>query len=246
MDWQEDGTLLTIRPHGEGAAIVQLLTRARGLQSGLVRGGSSRKLAPLFQPGARMQATWRARLEEHLGTFTLDPVKSRMADVMQDGDALAALSAITSILAFALPERQPFPELHDGSELLLDMLGTSELWPFAYLRWEQAVLEHTGYGLDLSQCAVTGQTEHLIYVSPRTGRAVSAEGAGAWADRLLPLPPCLTGQPPADRAELLEALRTTGHFLHHHLATAQGSKPLPAARDRLVARLSRETRATNE
>lgn len=240
MDWQEDGTILSAKPHGEGSAIVELFTRTHGRHAGLVRGGSSRKMAPLLQPGARVQAAWRARLEEHLGTFTIDPVRSRMAVVLGDRDALSGLSAVTALLSFSLPERLAYPRLHDGTELVLDMLDQPDHWPLAYLRWELALLEETGFGLDLSTCAVTGSTENLIYVSPRTGRAVSQEGAGAWATRLLPLSPCLTGAASTDDQDLADALRTTGHFLEHHLAPALGDKGLPPARARLIARLTRQ------
>lgn len=239
MDWQEDGTVLSTRAHGESAAIVEILTRARGRHAGLVRGGAARKLAPLLQPGTRVQATWRARLEDHLGTFTLDPIRSRMGGVLGDGDALTGLAAICALLSFALPERQACPRLHDGTEFLLDMLGHDPHWPLAYLRWEMALLDETGYGLDLGTCAVTGRSEGMIYVSPRTGRAVTAEGAGAWASKLLPLPPVLAGHPPTDQAEVMAAFHTTGYFLNHHLAPALGQAPLPAARARLIARLQR-------
>lgn len=238
MEWQEDGTILNARPHGEGSAVVELFTRDHGRHAGLVRGGASRRLAPLLQPGARVQARWRARLQDHLGHYTLDPIKSRMPSVLTDRAALAGLSAITGLLSFALPERLPFPRLHDGTELVLDMLDQPDHWPLAYLRWELALLEDTGFGLDLSACAVTGSRDALSYVSPKTGRAVSREGAGAWADRLLPLSPCLVGAPPRSPTDMADALRTTGHFLRAHLAPSIGDKPLPPARDRLVARLA--------
>lgn len=238
MEWQENGTVLNARPHGEGAAVVELFTRDHGRHAGLVRGGASRRMAPLLQPGARVQATWRARLEEHLGSFTLDPITSRMPAVLADRTALAGLSSVTALLSFALPERHAYPRLHDGTELVLDMLDDPDHWPLAYLRWELALLEETGFGLDLSACAVTGATDSLIYVSPRTGRAVSTAGAGQWADRLLPLSPCLRGAAPERPQDLADALRTTGHFLQQHLAPAIGDKPLPPARDRLVARLA--------
>ena len=238
MEWQEDGTILSARPHGEGAAIIELFTRSHGRHAGLVHGGSGRKLAPVLQPGTRVQASWRARLEDHLGTYAVEPKHSRMASVLNDRTALAGLSAVTALLSFALPERAPYPRLHDGTELVLDMLDQPDHWPLAYLRWEMALLEETGLGLDLTTCAVTGDTADLVHVSPRTGRAVSASGAGEWADRLLPLSPCLLGRPASQRTDLADALRTTGHFLHHHLAPSIGDASLPPARDRLVARLA--------
>ena len=166
-------------------------------------------------------------------------MKSRAAAVIGDRAALAGLNAMTALLAFALPEREAHPRLYARSEAMFDLLGQSEAWPVAYLQWELALLEELGFGLDLSVCAVTGACDDLAYVSPRSGRAVSAEGAGAWADRLLPLPPELLGVVTEDLAGVAAGLRTTGYFLTHGLAHSLGDKPLPEARARLVDRLSR-------
>ncbi|MFP4275637.1 MAG: DNA repair protein RecO [Paracoccaceae bacterium] len=239
MEWREEGILLTARPHGESAAIIEVFTEARGRHAGVVRGGASRRTAPLLQPGAQLDLAWRARLEEHIGSFTVEPLRSRAGAALGDRRALAGLSAVTAMLAFCLPERAPHPALYRESAALLDLLPQRELWPLAYLRWELRLLEEMGYGLDLSACAVTGATEGLVFVSPRSGRAVSSAGAGEWSARLLPLPPCLLGHGAAEDAEVALALATTGHFLHHHLAPQLGDRPLPEARERFVAALRR-------
>lgn len=239
IEWREEGVLLSVRKHGESAAIVEVLTRDHGRHAGVVRGGQSRKVAPILQPGAQLDLTWGARLEDHLGHFTVEPLRSRAARLMSDRLALAGLSAVTAMTAFVLPEREAHPAFYDRTVQLLDLMGETDAWPLAYLRWEVALLEEMGFGLDLTSCAVTGAAEGLIYVSPRSGRAVSAAGAGAWKDRLLPLPPALMGLGPAPDAEITEGLRTTGHFLAHSLAPALGDKPLPTARDRLLAALKR-------
>lgn len=239
MDWRDEGTLLSVRKHGETSAIIEVFCAEHGRHSGVVRGGTSRKIAPILQPGAQLDLAWRARLEDHLGAFTVEPLKSRAAAIMSDRAALAGLNAITALLTFALPEREPHPRLYAHTQTMLDLLGHAEAWPVAYLQWELALLEDLGYGLDLTACAVTGDVEDLTYVSPKSGRAVSAEGAGDWADRLLPLPPELLGVVTSDFAGIREGLKTTGHFLTHGLAHALGGKPLPEARARLVDRLSR-------
>jgi len=200
---------------------------------GVVRGGASRRLAPLLQPGAQLDATWRARLDAHLGSYTVDLIHGRAAEAMGDRVALAGLSAVCAMLSFALPERHAYPALYARSNALLDGLG-ADRWAEAYLLWELALLEETGFGLDLSSCAATGATQDLAYVSPRTGRAVSRAGAGDWADRLLPLPGALRGMAGGDPFEVVEGLHTTGHFLSRHLAPSLGDKPLPPARQRLV------------
>lgn len=238
IEWRDQGALLAVRRHGESAAIIDVLTEAHGLHAGLVRGGASRRIAPILQPGAQLDLTWKARLDEHLGTFVVEPARSRAALLMADRLALAGLNAVCALLTFALPEREPVPALYARTVTLLDLLGRTEAWPLAYLRWELALLEELGFGLDLSCCAATGATEDLAYISPRTGRAVSRSGAGDWAPKLMPLPPVLIGGEADDRA-ILDGLAVTGHFLKEKLVPALGDRPLPAARDRLVDGLSK-------
>ncbi|MHA6265258.1 DNA repair protein RecO [uncultured Aliiroseovarius sp.] len=239
MDWRDQGALLSVRKHGETSVIIDVFTEKHGRHSGVVRGGISRKLAPILQPGAQLDVAWRARLEEHIGSFNVEPVKSR-AMVLSDRTALAGLNAITSLLGFALAEREPHPDLYHRTQAMLDLLGTNEAWPTAYLKWELALLEDMGFGLDLSACAVSGACDDLAYVSPRTGRAVSAEAAGDWAERLLPLPPELLGSGDGSAQNVVDGLVTTGYFLTRWLAHSLGDKPIPEARARLVDRLKRD------
>lgn len=238
MEWREDGVLLAARRHGETAIIIEVFTRGHGLHAGVVPGGASRKMAPILQPGAGLDLVWRARLDEHIGTFRVEPLQSR-AHLMEDRLSLAALNAVAALLTFALPEREAHPALYDRTIALLEMIGEGPVWPLAYLRWEMALLEDLGFGLDLGTCAATGATEGLLYVSPRSGRAVSGAGAGAWKDRLLPLSPDLVGKGSGEREGVLQGLRVTSHFLARHLAPALGDHPLPAARQRFIDVLSR-------
>lgn len=239
MDWRADGILLGVRRHGEHAAIADLFTAEHGRHLGVVRGGASRKMAPLLQPGAQLDAAWRARLEDHLGSYTVELIRGRAADAMGDRLSLAGLNAVCGLLSFSLPERLAYPALYARSLALLDGIG-ADRWASAYLGWELALLEETGFGLDLSRCAVTGATQSLAYVSPKTGRAVTEAGAGQFKDRLLPLSPALAGLSDAP-GDILSGLRVTGHFLQEHLAPALGSRPLPAARGRLVDLLERRS-----
>lgn len=240
LDWTDHGFLLLSRRHGESAAIIEVFTEAHGRHAGIVRGGASRKIAPILQPGAQLQVTWRARLEDHLGTFQVEPVRSRAAAAMSGRLPLAGLNAVTALLSFCLPEREVHGDLYQRSEQLLDLLGQNEIWPLAYLKWEMALLDELGFGLDLSACAVTGATEGLTYVSPKTGRAVSRQGAGDWADRLLPLPPVMIRDGAAPDEEVRLGLQTTGYFLEHRVAVALGNRPLPEARAGFVAVFSRQ------
>ncbi|MES2666373.1 MAG: DNA repair protein RecO [Pseudomonadota bacterium] len=238
MEWTDEGTLLSMRAHGESSAIIEVFTLAHGRHAGVVRGGASRRMAPILQPGAQVQVAWRARLEDHLGAFVVEPVRSR-AGVLGDRLALSGLNAVCAMLRAALPERAAYPALWQATMGLLDALETDAGWPARYLRWELHLLDEIGFGLDLSTCAVTGGRDDLAYVSPKTGRAVSRAGAGDWAARLLPLPECLLGQGPASGVELGEGLAVTGHFLTRELGLALNGRPLPEARARLLDLLTR-------
>ena len=196
-------------------------------------------MTPILEPGNQVDLTWRARLEDHLGTLTVEPIKSRAAVLMTDRRTLAGLNAMTALLSFALPEREAHPKLYAGTLTVLDMMTDNPHWPLAYLRWELSLLEDLGFGLDLGACAVTGSNDTLAYVSPKTGRAVSLSAAGKWKSKLLPLSPALIGQGQGTPEDVTDGLKTTGHFLHTWLAPSLGHKPLPDARQRLVDLLAR-------
>ena len=241
MEWQDEGVILAMRPHGESAAIIETFTRSHGRHAGVVRGGASRRQAAHLQPGTQVALTWRARLSEHIGAFTVDPLKSR-AHVMGDRMALAGLGAVCALLVATLPERAAHPALWQATLTLLDGLGEGD-WPSAYLRWEVRLLEELGYGLDLTACAVTGAVTDLAYVSPRTGRAVSRAGAGTWAEKLFPLPQGLAGTAALDRQALVQGLAITTHFLTRELAETQAGRALPEARGRLIDLVARSPAA---
>lgn len=236
MDWQDEGVLIAMRAHGEASAIIEVFTAHHGRHAGVVRGGASRKQAATMQPGTQLAVTWRARLEDHIGSYTVEPLQSR-AGLLGDRLGLAGLNAICAMLRVALPERVAHQALWRATMALLAAVEYDPDWPAIYLRWEMTLLEELGFGLDLSRCAVTGNRDDLAFVSPKTGRAVSRDGAGDWADRLLPLPQCLMGQGPASRPEIAQGLAITGHFLGRELA-GLNDRPLPEARIRLLGLLA--------
>lgn len=243
MEWRDTGILLNSRKHGETSLILDIFTPNHGRHGGLLRGGASHKMTPHLQRGAQLHLTWTARLETQMGSFHAEPMRSRAALALGDRLSLAGLNMVVDLLSFALPERVPHPRFYYQTEQLLDLLGQPDLWPLAYLRWELSLLSETGFALDLTRCAVTGATRGLAYVSPRSGRAVTAQGAGDWADQLLPLPPVLLGEGDSPDSEILQALHTTGHFLDHHLAPSLGSAPIPASRTAFLDRLTQRTGA---
>ena len=242
IEWRDAGVLLAVRKHGEAAVIVEFFTQHHGIHAGVVRGGAGRRQGPILQPGGQFEVVWKARLEEHMGAFTVEPMRSRAAQVMADPLALAGLTSVVGLLNFALPERAQHGALYSASINLLDLICVTEAWPLAYLHWEMQLLEDLGFGLDLSCCVVSGTTEDLAYVSPKSGRAVAAHHAGRWKAQLLPLAPCMIGQSVADNGEIAAGLRTTGYFLEKWLAPSLGDRGLPLARQRLVERLFRAAR----
>lgn len=236
VTWQDQGLVLRAAPFGEGGLIATAFTREHGKARGLARGGSAKRQRPWWQAGNLLDLTWQARLAEQLGQFSAEPATLFAGLVLADAARLAALASVTALLDSTLAEGDPHPGLFEVSVALLTDLPRDPAWPFLYVRFEALLLAELGFGLDLSRCAVTGATGGLAYVSPRTGRAVTREAAGDYAERLLPLPPFLTGQGPEDAEALQQALRLTGHFLARQVYPAI-DRPVPAARQRLLDRL---------
>jgi DNA repair protein RecO (recombination protein O) len=240
MEWRDQGFVLSVRRHGESNAIVELLTPAHGRAMGLVRGGRSRVQRPVLQPGNLVQASWRARLEDHLGTFTLEPLALKAGFLMDDATRLAALSTLTA-LAQLLPEREPHPRVYEAARVVLDAMEDDALWPALLVRWELGLLDELGFGLDLTRCAATGSTLDLAYVSPKSGRAVSQAAGAEWHDRLFDLPGFLKGEGAATSAAVLAGFRLTGYFLARHVLEPRGIN-MPPARDRMLALISQKNR----
>ncbi len=239
MQWSDEGIVLSARPHGETSAIAELLTSSHGRHLGLVRGGRSRRMRPVLQPGNLVQADWRARLSEHLGGYTIELVDAHAARVLDDRAGLAGLNTLTA-LARLLPEREPHARLFEAARLVLEALAEGEHWPALLVRWEMGLLKELGFGLDLGSCAATGATGNLVYVLPKSGRAVSRDGGEAYKDKLLRLPGFLLpgndeGANPTP-GDVADGFRLTGFFLNKHVWSQRELKP-PSARARLIALL---------
>jgi DNA repair protein RecO (recombination protein O) len=237
MEWDAPAIVLDARPYGEGSAVATVMTEAHGLHRGMAHGGASRGKAAIWQAGNLVQVQWTARLSDQLGSFTGELIHAGAAHAMQEVLPLSMLTSLCAVAEGALPERVPQPRIFDGLLSLVPRLPQGESLLTELIRWEMVVLADLGYGLDLSTCAVTGQSGGLIHVSPRTGRAVSCEGAGVWAPRLLPLPGFLLGAAAPDRAAWRDGLRLTGHFLARDVFGHQ-HRPLPQARQMLYDRVS--------
>ena len=236
MHWSDEGVVLSARPHGETSVIVELLTKDHGRHLGLVRGGRSRVQRPVLQPGNRVRVEWRARLDEHLGNYALEGIDLRAAQLMETRASLYGLTWLAS-LARLLPERDPHPGLYDTLGVVLDHLADPEIGPALMVRFELAMLAELGFGLDLSQCASTGAITNLVYVSPRSARAVSAEAGAPYADRMLPLPAFLmtssvNAHPRPE--DIADGFRLTGFFLARDVYEPRGL-PTPDARDAYIA-----------
>ncbi|NCC03853.1 MAG: DNA repair protein RecO [Proteobacteria bacterium] len=211
MEWSDQAIVLSARPHGETAMIVTLLTENNGRHAGLVHGGQGRRKGPALQPGNHVQADWRARLVDHLGNLSLEVLTPTAALWLQQPEILSLISSATSMVEAALPERQPMSGIYN-SLLALFSLPDTTFWAPAYIKWELGLLNALGYGLDLSSCAVTGEIENLAYVSPRSGRAVTAEAAEPYRDKLLPLPGFLCGNQEWDTLDIVDGLTLSEYF----------------------------------
>lgn len=239
MQWSDEGVILSVKPHGETAAVVEIFTRSHGRHLGLVHGGRSRRLRPVLQMGNHVDAVWKARLAEHLGHVSVELRKGYAAQAMDDALTLTGLSSLCT-LARLLPERDPHANLFEVTLFALGYLDDFDVWPALMVRWELALLEELGFGLDLSSCAATGSRDDLIYVSPKTGRAVSAAAGAPYKERLLALPGFLAksngGQGRAQTQTTLEdivaGLALTGHFLETRVLIPR-EETLPDARQRL-------------
>jgi DNA repair protein RecO (recombination protein O) len=242
MQWTDNAIVLGTRHFGEAGVILEVMARQRGRQLGLVRGGVSRRLRGVLQPGNGVRATWRARLDEHLGAFSVEPVNERAGRIIESATALYGVTLLAAHLRL-LPERDPHPALYDAAEIILSSLHDPAVAPALMVRFELALLEELGFGLDLKACAVTGSTEDLAYVSPRSGRAVSRSASTPYADRLLVLPGFLTGQRSGMLrvAEIEAGFLLTGHFLERDVYDARGL-PVPDARESFLAAARRASR----
>jgi DNA repair protein RecO (recombination protein O) len=239
VEWEDRGIVLGGRTYGETSVILELLTAEHGRHLGLVQGGRSRRLRPVLQPGNAVEATWRARIDHHMGSFRIEGLKFRAAAIM---DRVTSLHAVNHLcgLARLLPEREPQPLLHGMLDAMLESIDDRDRLPLQVVQFELAFLAALGFGLDLTCCAATGSREDLFYVSPKTGRAVSAAAAGVYADRLLPLPPFL--RPSGAEADiepdhLAAAFRLTDHFLVRDVF-APRHVARPAARVALIEALA--------
>jgi len=237
MDWDAPGIVLDARPYGEGDAIATVMTEEHGAHRGLARGGAARGRTAIWQPGNLVQVRWVGRLADQLGTFSAELVHPAAALAMDDALVLAMLSAACAVAEGALPEREPHARVFDGLLHLIARLGNGPVMMAELVRWETILLADLGYGLDLTRCALTGDTIDLAFVSPKTGRAVTAAAAGEWTSRLLPLPAFVVGGDEATAVDWRDGLRLTGHFLARDAFGLQ-HRPLPLARQMLYDRVA--------
>ena len=237
MEWEAPAIVLDARPFGEGDAVVTLMTEAHGLHRGLVRGGNSRASAATWQPGNLVMVRWVARLADQLGNFTGELVHAGAAMVMDDALAMAMLSSLCAVAEGALPEREPHPRVFGLLLSLVPRMPLGSVMLPDIVRWEAALLSDLGYGLDLSTCALTGEVFDLAFVSPRTGRAVTAAASATWQHRLLKLPGFLTGAAGSVPADWRDGLHLTGYFLARD-AFGHHNRDLPQARRMLYNRVA--------
>jgi DNA repair protein RecO (recombination protein O) len=239
MEWTDEAIVLGVRRHGEANAILELMTRQHGRHLGLVRGGSGTRMRPVLQPGNSVSAVWRARLDEHLGHYAVEGLRLRAGGLLTDSQALYGIAHLTALVRL-LPERDPHPMVYGALEAIVDHLGEPGFAASLVVRFELLMLTELGFGLDLGRCAATGETSDLIYVSPKSGRAVSRAAGEAWQHKLLRLPTFLSGgedeSPPA--AEVDSGFALTGFFLSRYVLEPRGLL-LSDARAHFIAAVTR-------
>ena len=247
MKWSDFGIVLSARKHGEGSAIVSLMTLEHGRHAGLVRGGSGKRARGIYEAGNLVSVEWRARLEDHLGSFTCELLQPQAALYLDDSFRLSGLSSACAVLEMALPEREPHPEIYES--LFNFIVNLSEdTWLEEYVKWELDLLADLGFGLDLTSCASTGQNDELIYVSPKSGQAVSTNAGEPYKDKLLALPDFLMNglenPPEIDFNALYLGLNLTGYFMGRHVFIHHNNGE-PPARTRLVDRIKQKHTISN-
>ncbi len=236
MEWRDDGIVLSVAQHGESGAVLEVMTRSHGRARGYVRGGNSRKQRPVLQPGNHLALVWRSRLAESLGQFTVDPARSPLGAILSSGGKLKAMACLLSVVATSTAEGEPQTPVYDSLSAILDLIADTQDpvgWAAAVVRLEAALLAHLGYGLDLAVCAATGREDNLVYVSPKTGRAVSRSAGDPWKEKLLPLPAFLTQQTAPSQDQVIDGFALTGYFLERQIWVARRSGA-PDARARFV------------
>ena len=237
MEWTDQGIILSSRKHGETSAIVTLITEKQGVHAGLVKGGSGKRKRGDLQPGNLVQAHWRGRLAEHLGNFNFELIRAHAATLFNSPDTLSCLSSALAVVQSALPEREAHPKVYNGLNIVLNSLEGKD-WPSIYVKWEIGLLAALGFGLDFSCCAATGVTSNLLYVSPKSGCAVSGEAGDPYKKSMLALPQFLLKQGVSGSPnEIFDGLKLTGFFLQRHVFNHLHSNKLPAARQRFSEKM---------
>jgi DNA repair protein RecO (recombination protein O) len=236
MEWVDDAIVLGTRHFGEGKLVAEVFSREHGRYGGVVHAG--RKSQPILQAGNVVHAGWKARLSEQLGFYSpLELIEPHATRLLDDPIALAGLSSAVTLIRSATPERQAYPQLYDALIVLIEAMPHHEIWPAIYARFELGLLSAMGYGLDLSRCAVTGQTESLAWVSPRTGRAATYDAGAPHAKLLLRLPPFLVdAEAELKEGDVADAFALAGYFLERRVFDQRGEN-LPETRRRLIERL---------
>lgn len=245
MQWQGEAIVVSVKPFSEKEAVAEVFSREHGMYRAIAKGALSSRQRGTFQPGNLVFCRWNARLAEQMGTLVCELLEPNAAWAMQSQKTLTALNAITSLLDLTLHERDAHPWLYDRVRLAIRAVAEGGEWQFAYLLFERDLLRECGFGLDLSECVATGATSELIYVSPKSGRAVSSAAGEPYKEKLFRLPGCLLGDGAPKPAEILDGLRITGYFIQEWLLSPQEAK-MPPARERLVELLGNDAPAILE
>jgi DNA repair protein RecO (recombination protein O) len=222
MQWTDEGIVIGAKRHGEGSAILELMTRDHGRHLGLVRGGAGSRLKPILQPGNSVSATWRARLDEHLGNYAVEALNLRAAGFFSSPHAIYGVGHLAALMRL-LPERDPHLSLYESLDDILGRLDDAVSAAPMVVRFELQLLSEIGFGLDLERCVATGASGDLVFVSPKSGRAVSRLAGEPWADKMLRLPAFMRDRELVPTVpDLADGFALTGYFLARYVLEPRG------------------------
>lgn len=214
MQFVDEGYIVNLRKYGENSVIVTIVSKKHGLIKGFVRGGLSKRNLGLYQVGNLISVDCYARIEENMLSFKTELLSSTAVNFMSSPNKLAALAALCSLCVSCLPEHEDLERFYYYIDSFFQLI-TEPNWLVHYAFFEFYLLEYLGIGLDLSECADTGSTENLEYVSPRSGKAVCAESGAPYRDKLFFYPHFIVDKNyTPNRSKVADLLKMTGFFLN--------------------------------
>ncbi len=238
MEWNDSGIIVSNSAFNDKSIIIGCLTETQGLRYGLVNKSKNNNNITI---GNTVEITWRGRLENHLGKFTIKSYKPIYQHIYHDYTKLNAVLNVCSLIAISILEKEKQERLHIKLHNFLALIADKNpLWINDLIKLELYILRVSGFGLELNKCTVTETTHNLQYISPKTGKAVSSDAGKPYAKKLFPLLDIFIKHKQAvDLTESVQALNILTHFFEKHVLPLKNST-MPQYRNELVETLKRQ------